>query len=135
MYRLEFQMMESVMNDKRCHMNIPDFDQLMALAQDDPESFETVRRECIDSFIQGVSEHKRQRLIGLQWRIDQSRQLASNPMAACIAISNMMWDSLHDLNAHQRELMSLSLGEHRRPDTQSPEDDQGPTVIPFRTIQ
>ncbi len=109
---------------------VPDFDQLVALAQDDPESFETVRRQCIESFIQSTSEKKRQRLTGLQWQIDQHRQLASNPMASCIAISNMMWDSLHDLNSHQHELLAPSVDGN-------PHSEQNPTagastVVPFR---
>ncbi|NOX75708.1 MAG: DUF3135 domain-containing protein [Gammaproteobacteria bacterium] len=109
---------------------IPDFDQLAALAQDDPESFEAVRRQCIESFIQSVSEKKRQRLTGLQWQIDQRRELARNPMASCIAISNMMWDSLHNLNSYQRELLALSVGRNSHSEPKIPADT--PTVVPFR---
>jgi hypothetical protein len=36
---------------------------------------------------------RRERLRGLQWRIDQARRNRS-PLSACIYISNMMWDHL-----------------------------------------
>jgi hypothetical protein len=30
----------------------------------------------------------------LQWRIDRERDLSKNPMAACIKLSQMMWDAV-----------------------------------------
>lgn len=87
----------------------PDFDKLMVLAMEDPDAFENERRKFIDSFIDNVPQEKRHRLMGLQWKIDQTRKLAGSPMASCIAISNMMWDSLNQLNRHQRELLDHTL--------------------------
>ena len=70
-----------------------DFEQWSALASEDPAAFERCRREMIEGVIDGASQRCQQRLRGLQWRIDQVRDHSPNPMAACISLSNMMWES------------------------------------------
>ncbi len=71
-----------------------DFDQWAALAKSDPEAFEIKRAEVIEQMIQRMPAEKQQRMRCLQWKVDQVRAQASNPMAACIKLSEMMWDSL-----------------------------------------
>jgi hypothetical protein len=71
-----------------------DFDQWADLAKTDPDAFEARRAEAIEAMIQRMPDHKQQRMRCLQWKIDQVRGQAGNPMAACIKISEMMWDSL-----------------------------------------
>jgi hypothetical protein len=71
-----------------------DFDQWAELAKTDPEAFEARRSEVIEDMISRLPEHKQQRMRCLQWKIDLVRSQASNPMAACIKLSEMMWDSL-----------------------------------------
>ena len=44
--------------------------------------------------IQRMPEHKQQRMRCLQWKIDRVREQAANPVAACVKLSEMMWDSL-----------------------------------------
>ena len=99
------------MNSKANRKCKPDFDELMVLAMKDPDAFENERQKFIDSFIDNVPQEKRHRLLGLQWKIDQTRKLAGSPMASCIAISNMMWDSLNQLNQHQREFIDYTLNQ------------------------
>ena len=70
-----------------------DFEQLRKLASQDPEGFEAMRREMIEELIDRASERCRRRLRGLQWQIDQVRVHSSSPMAACVSLSNMMWES------------------------------------------
>lgn len=74
--------------------SLVDFDQWAALAKSDPEAFEAKRAQAIEALIQRLPEHKQQRMRCLQWKIDQVRGRAGNPMSACIKISEMMWDSL-----------------------------------------
>lgn len=107
-----------------------DFDDWVALAQEDPDSFEAMRKRCIDDFISQVPEAKRLRLRGLQWKIDQTRKLNKTPLASCIAISNMMWDSLEQLNQYQQELVTLT----SHPHSQSRYTHTSPEakVIPFK---
>jgi len=71
-----------------------DFDRWASLAKTDPEAFERKRAEVIETMIQRMPAQKQQRMRCLQWKIDQVRDRASNPLAACIKISEMMWDSL-----------------------------------------
>ena len=78
--------------------NVPrsaiDFDQWAQLAKSDPQAFERKRAEAIEKLIQGMPEHKQQRMRCLQWKVDQVRSRCKTPMAACIKLSEMMWDSL-----------------------------------------
>lgn len=107
--------------NKSAERRIPqDFDEWMMLAKNDPDKFEEQRRKRIELFFNNVPEEKLQRLKGLQWQIDQTRKLAGSPMASCIAISNMMWDSVSRLQEHQYELVSLATGKAARPLKKSP---------------
>ena len=69
-----------------------DFEEWMLLAKSDPEEFEKRRKHVIDDLISSAPEDRQQRLRGLQWRIDSDRKRCSNPLAACIRLSDMMWD-------------------------------------------
>ena len=71
-----------------------DFDQWANLAKSDPDAFEAQREKAIEEMIGRMPERRRQRIRCLQWKIDQIRNRAGTPMAACMRISEMMWDSL-----------------------------------------
>jgi hypothetical protein len=71
-----------------------DFDEAVELARKDPDAFEQYRLDAIEALIDSVPEGKRQNLRRLQWRIEQVRKLAPNPIAACVKLQQMMWDSL-----------------------------------------
>ncbi|HEB94448.1 MAG TPA: DUF3135 domain-containing protein [Gammaproteobacteria bacterium] len=92
-----------------------DFDFWKQLAKDDPAAFEALRREKVEQLIAQAPKTQRRRLQGLQWQIDQTRKLAVGPMASCLAISNMMWDSLHQLSLRQHELLSATPDKLQRP--------------------
>ena len=70
------------------------FDDWCELASKDPDAFEAARRAVIEEFLSSVPGHSRDRMRGLQWRIDTIRDRSSNPMAACIDIYGMMWEKL-----------------------------------------
>ena len=74
--------------------SLVDFDQFSELAKSDPNAFEAKRAEVIEQMIGRMPAHKQHRMRCLQWKIDQVRMQAGNPMAACIKLSEMMWDSL-----------------------------------------
>lgn len=115
-------------NMQRCEQEMG-FEEWRTLAERDPTAFEDMRRQYIESFIESAPEEKRRRLRGLQWQIDQTRDLARTPMASCIAISNMMWDSLYQLNQHQLELTHTTPAKHPNPQASSA---KAATVLPFR---
>jgi len=70
-----------------------DFDEWLVLASKDPDGFEAKRRMVLDAVIAQAPEERRQRLKGLQWRVDQVRGRSPNPLAACVSLSEMMWES------------------------------------------
>jgi hypothetical protein len=99
----------SVSNRKQVKNNfLLDFDEWMVLAKNNPDEFEKKRREHIEIFIEGVPQDKQRRLKGLQWKIDQIRKLSRTPMASCIEISNMMWDSMIRLKDCHYQLVDIA---------------------------
>lgn len=83
---------------------LEDFERWADLASRDPEQFEIERREVIEAFIQGVSSERRLHLQRLQWRVDRVRERCATPMAATIAITEMMWDAFYDLHDRYQDL-------------------------------
>lgn len=79
------------------YYDLPNFDKLLELAENDPAELERLRIELCERIIRDAPEGYRRRLRGLQFRIDMERRKAKSPMAACIAISGMMHDSFDKL--------------------------------------
>ena len=92
-----------------------DFNHWSELARSDPEAFEARRAEVIEQMIQSMPEHRQQRMRCLQWKIDQVRGRAANPMAACIKLSEMMWDSLVGPGGLREVLERVGQGEFEAP--------------------
>ena len=84
-------MITNVMKDKP--ITILDFDEAVDLARRDPEAFEQYRQNIVRVLINRAPERNRQQLRRLQWRIDQERSRASNPIDACLKLYRMMWDA------------------------------------------
>lgn len=78
--------------------DLPGFDQMRALAQSNPEALERLRKQEVENVINSAPEHMQRRLRGLQFQIDCKRRAQKSPMGACIALSNMMHESLLRLN-------------------------------------
>ena len=72
-----------------------DFDHWATLAREDPAQFERDRRAAIALVLRRIPVRRRRRLRCLQWRIDQIRCTSRTPLAACIRLSQMMWESVH----------------------------------------
>jgi len=106
-----------------------DFDEWSQLAQDNPEAFEQRRLAVIASTIASAPHCRRQRLQGLQWRIDQTRRRASSPMGACVAISRMMMDAVYGDNGLRDSLTSLTN------DEPPPAPRRNARILPFRPTQ
>lgn len=105
-----------------------DFDLWMQVAQDDPQRFEAMRQAAIDDFLANVPAERRLHLQRLQWRVDRVRERCATPMAATIAISEMMWDSFHTLRSHYQDILGDSAA---RPSTRSRPSRQA-QIIPFQ---
>ena len=95
------------LNQKKPEHNF-NFDEWLDLSKRDPATFETRRLESIEEFIKSVPEDKQHRLRCLQWKIDRVREKMPTPLAACVAISDMMWDSLDRMNQLYHDCESVT---------------------------
>jgi hypothetical protein len=102
-----------------------DFDEWQLLASSDPEGFEAARRRLLEAAIARAPEKRRQRLQALQWRVDRVRERAATPLAACISLSDMMWEAVAGENGL---LEALHGGCH----TRKPRLPRRAVVIPLR---
>lgn len=71
-----------------------DFDSWSELASSDPVAFEKQRAALVNQAIGCTPDEYQQRLKCLQWRVDKVRERSGTALAACIRISDMMWDSV-----------------------------------------
>lgn len=78
-------------------VELPGFDTLRYLAEHDPNRLELLRNALTEMLIARSPEESRQRLRGLQFQINARVKLARNPIAACVAVSSMMHDTLEQL--------------------------------------
>lgn len=86
------------------------FKEWSELAQSDPDSFEARRSRVINEAIRRVPADRQQMLRGLQWKVDRVRELKRTPLAACIAITDMMWDTFSDLHLSYIKLAEIKPG-------------------------
>jgi hypothetical protein len=105
-----------------------DFETWSKLAREDPGEFERRRAQAIRTVIDARPE-LRQRLEGLQFRIDAERKLARTPLKACLRISTLMWNSFYDLKDGLDGLVSETRGEAPLPAISKPREAE---VIPLR---
>lgn len=101
---------------QKFRFTLDEFDHWAQLAVVDPDAFEARRSRVIEDFISSVPPERQPRLRGLQWRIDQIRRTARTPLASCIRISRMMWDSvLGEGGLH--EVLNIALDGRAPPQT------------------
>jgi hypothetical protein len=77
---------------------LPGFEMLRHLAETDPERLEQLRHRLTERLIADAPERSQRRLRGLQFQIEARLRLAPNPVAACVAISGMMHETLEHLH-------------------------------------
>lgn len=109
-----------------------DFDEWSRLAREDPEAFEARRRLLIEIAIATAPRARQQRLRGLQWRIDHERGRAPTPMAACVRISRMMWESVQGENGLLAAMEALDVRWSGGAWQPFPPDRRNARILPFR---
>ncbi|OPX54153.1 Protein of unknown function [Oceanospirillum multiglobuliferum] len=72
---------------------LPSFDVLMELAQNHPEELEQIRIQLSQEILDDATPRLKQRLEGLNFRMNMERQRAKNPLQCCIRITALMHDS------------------------------------------
>ena len=108
-----------------------DFEHWLDIAQQDADTFESMRLAAIEELIASAPERGRQRLRCLQWRIDQERRLSRSPMGACVRISRMMWESLMGEDGLTEHIRGLNNSHKQECSTTEPHSHRAP-VIPIR---
>jgi hypothetical protein len=104
-----------------------DFDSWAKLAKEDPAAFERRRADTLRSVIEGAPPDYRQRLEGLQFRLNLERERSGTPLASCVRMNTLMWAGFHRL---RKELMAATRGtEAGKPR----EDKRIAQVIPMRS--
>ena len=78
---------------------LPEFEQLVTLAERDPEAFEKFRQNACQQFIATVPSSHRQRLTAVQHRVETELSRAKTPLAGLLKVSCMMHDSLYELSS------------------------------------
>jgi len=78
-------------------VDMPSFDELRKMAENNPEQLEQLRQQMVEEAINNAPESYQRRLRGLQFQVDMERRRAKNPMDSCIRISKMMHDHLYQM--------------------------------------
>ena len=84
-----------------------DFDKWARLAKEDPAEFERQREATLRATIAAAPSEHRQRLEGLQFRLDLERQRSGSPLGSCLRLNSLMWSGFHRL---RRELNAAAGG-------------------------
>lgn len=74
-------------------MELPDFDCLRSLADENPDELEKLRQMFCEKIIADAPDRYKNRLKGLQFQIDMIKRRSKNPLHCCIEISRMMMDN------------------------------------------
>lgn len=86
-------------------IELPAFDTLKALADEDPDALETLRNQLVAEVIERAPSHQRAQLQGLQFVLDMERRRAKNPMQCCIRMSQLMHERVDRLRECLRETL------------------------------
>ena len=120
------------MQTATAHCYLFDFDEWSRLAKTDPAAFETRRLALIEAYLHRFPPQPQRRLRGVQFRIDMERRRARTPMAGCLKLSAMMWESLLGDRGLKAALDSL-LG-YTQPQSLAAQRDSAASarILPFR---
>lgn len=78
---------------------LPDFEDLVILAKQDPQAFESFRQSACRQFIATAPSDHQHRLAAVQNRVEMELRRAKTPLAGLLKISCMMHDSLYQLSS------------------------------------
>ncbi|MBL4610864.1 DUF3135 domain-containing protein [Halopseudomonas sp.] len=94
-------------------LRLPSFDEMSAMAREQPEALEDLRIRLTEEVIEQASDASKRRLRGLAFVIEAERRKASNPLQACIRLSRLMLDSAVELKASLDLLRTAEPGSTR----------------------
>lgn len=85
-----------------------DFEAWSKLAKADPAEFERRRGLVLRDAIDSAPPAFRQRLEGLQCRLDLERQRSATPLASCVRLNTLMWAGFYRLRKELAKAASAS---------------------------
>lgn len=87
--------------------DLPSFDELVKVAAENPEKLDEIRKLATESLIESAPARCRRRLRGIQFQVDMELRRSQSPLDGCIRISNLMNDSLWQLNSTLNETIGV----------------------------
>ncbi len=89
-----------------------DFDAWAALARQDPQAFEIQRSCVLEAAILDAPPEKQPRLRRTQWKLDQIRRCSATPLAACLRMQQLLWESVAGEDGLLERLQQLAGKDH-----------------------
>ena len=74
-------------------MDLPSFDYLVELAENNPEELDALRGRYNQQLIDAAPDRLKRRLSGLLFKIDMEKRRSKNSTQCCISNSRLMMDS------------------------------------------
>jgi hypothetical protein len=88
------------MNEPRIRRRLPAYEVLADLGRRDPAALQALARVLTDDVIRNAPQPaSRRRLEGLKFRIEMERRRSPDALSACIRLSQLMHQSLHELHS------------------------------------
>jgi hypothetical protein len=91
-------------------LELPSHEVLSRLACEDPQKFELLRRELVESFIENAPARVKPRLRGIQFRVECVRRLSRSALGSAVGVYELMWTSFLRLNGAWQETVHLKEG-------------------------
>lgn len=89
---------DKALEKSRMSFDLPDFDYLKKLAEEDPEELDFLCHFYSRQIIDNAPANYQNRLNGLLFQIEVSRSQSSNSLHSCINLSKMMLDAFDHLS-------------------------------------
>lgn len=91
-------------------LELPSHEVLSQLVRDDPQAYEALRRDLIESFIDSAPARLKTRLRGVQFRVDCKRRLSRSALGSTVSVYKLMWQSFLCLNREWQDLVGIKEG-------------------------
>ena len=101
-----------------------DFDSWATLARTDQYAFELKRKRILEAVIAEAPARNQTQLRRMQWKLDRIREIAPTPLAACVRMQELMWESVLGDNGLLERLQQLP--------TSSPPPANSAEILEFR---
>jgi len=91
--------------------------ELELVSENNPEKFETIRREIIKTAIESYPKETQPRFYGLQFTLDCELRKYKNPIVRMNRMVEIFWDKVYefDLALHHPEAVMAAKAEKREP--------------------